>query len=312
MKKTMTKATGTKAIIAKTMVAVIFAVVSQPASAINIEFNYDFDTNNFFNTQAKKDVLSAAGSYFSNLITDDLTAITSGGVNSFNINFSNPGSGVSETINDYSVAADTLIVYAGGRNLGGSLGLGGPGGFGVGGTSTFVNNAVSRGELGDTLGATATDFAPWGGSISFNTSSTWYFDPDVSTDADVINNDFYSVALHEIGHLLGLGTADSWDNLVSGTDFAGVESNSVFGSDVPLDGDLSHWAEDTLSLANGVSQEAAMDPNITTGTRKVFTDLDVAALKDVGWEVSAVPVPAAVWLFGSGLLGLVAVARRRT
>ena len=27
--------------------------------------------------------------------------------------------------------------------------------------------------------------------------------------------------------------------------------------------------------------------------------------------VSAVPVPAAVWLFGSGLLGLVAVARRR-
>ncbi|MCW9024363.1 MAG: VPLPA-CTERM sorting domain-containing protein [Gammaproteobacteria bacterium] len=26
---------------------------------------------------------------------------------------------------------------------------------------------------------------------------------------------------------------------------------------------------------------------------------------------SAVPVPAAVWLFGSGLLGLVGVARRR-
>lgn len=29
-------------------------------------------------------------------------------------------------------------------------------------------------------------------------------------------------------------------------------------------------------------------------------------------EVSAVPVPAAVWLFGSGLLGLVGVARRKT
>jgi len=29
-------------------------------------------------------------------------------------------------------------------------------------------------------------------------------------------------------------------------------------------------------------------------------------------EVSAVPVPAAVWLFGSGLIGLVGIARRRT
>ena len=32
---------------------------------------------------------------------------------------------------------------------------------------------------------------------------------------------------------------------------------------------------------------------------------------DVGAGVSAVPVPAAVWLFGSGLLGLAAVARKR-
>ena len=33
---------------------------------------------------------------------------------------------------------------------------------------------------------------------------------------------------------------------------------------------------------------------------------------DTGGYASAVPVPAAVWLFGSGLLGLVAMARRRT
>ena len=29
-------------------------------------------------------------------------------------------------------------------------------------------------------------------------------------------------------------------------------------------------------------------------------------------EVSQVPVPAAVWLFGSGLIGLISVARRKT
>ena len=30
------------------------------------------------------------------------------------------------------------------------------------------------------------------------------------------------------------------------------------------------------------------------------------------WHIQAVPVPAAVWLFGSGLIGLIGVARRKT
>jgi hypothetical protein len=34
-------------------------------------------------------------------------------------------------------------------------------------------------------------------------------------------------------------------------------------------------------------------------------------LDNVRVEVSAVPVPASVWLFGSGLLGLIGVARRK-
>jgi hypothetical protein len=29
------------------------------------------------------------------------------------------------------------------------------------------------------------------------------------------------------------------------------------------------------------------------------------------WEVAAVSVPAAAWLFGSGLIGLIGVARRK-
>ena len=54
-----------------------------------------------------------------------------------------------------------------------------------------------------------------------------------------------------------------------------------------------------------------MDPELTTGSRKRFTDLDYAALRDIGWEVAPVPLPAAVWLFAGGLLGLLRFARRR-
>jgi hypothetical protein len=42
-----------------------------------------------------------------------------------------------------------------------------------------------------------------------------------------------------------------------------------------------------------------------------FADLSAPQLGQYGIEISQVPVPAAVWLFGSGLIGLVGVARRR-
>jgi len=72
---------------------------------------------------------------------------------------------------------------------------------------------------------------------------------------------------------------------------------------------------------------------ISTGSRSTGTGVDQARLliciefegvcgfepigsglsEDVpgSWEVSAIPIPAAVWLFGSGLIGLVGMARRK-
>lgn len=295
----------------KIVLAGVLGLTCLPASAINIQFDYRFDSNNFFNTQAKKDVLNTAGSYFDNIIGDKLTAISSSGFNHFNTNFYNPDTGVSQTINDFSVTANTLTIFVGGQALTGStLGQGGPGGFNVSGTSSFINNAISRGQSAPTQGTTAADFAPWGGSISFNSAVNWYFDPDVTTSADVVNNDFYSVALHELGHVLGIGAADSWNNQISGNAFTGATSIAAYGGSVPLNTALDHWASGTMSTVNGVAQEAAMTPSITLGTRKVFTKLDNAGLSDVGWQVSTVPIPAAIWLFGSGLLGLVGVAKR--
>ena len=42
-----------------------------------------------------------------------------------------------------------------------------------------------------------------------------------------------------------------------------------------------------------------------------FADVSAPELGQYGIEISQVPVPAAVWLFGSGLIGFAGVARRR-
>jgi hypothetical protein len=49
-----------------------------------------------------------------------------------------------------------------------------------------------------------------------------------------------------------------------------------------------HWTSAVTSKIFGTntSQQAAMTPSITTGTRKQLTAVDAAALSDIGWSVS--------------------------
>jgi hypothetical protein len=52
-------------------------------------------------------------------------------------------------------------------------------------------------------------------------------------------------------------------------------------------------------------QETLMDPSTPRGTRELLTDLDLAGLADIGWQVTAVPEPGSAHLLlaGLGVLG---------
>ena len=295
----------------------LFVSLPVTTRAISITFNYTYDAGGFFSggNAPRRDILDLAASVYETRLYDSLTAITPGGINSWTADFSNPATGAGVSVANLSVAADTLVIYVGARNLGGStLGYGGYGGYSVSGNAGFLNTVQTRGQSG----APNTEFGPWGGDIAFNSASSWYFDSDPSTTESFTGQeDFYSVAVHEIGHILGLGTATSWMNLTSGSDFTGTKAKLANGgANVPLELDLGHFADGTMSTipGTGTAQEAALDPTLTTGTRKYATTLDFAALDDIGWDVSAatpVPEPGVVALLGLGVAGWLVGRGRR-
>ena len=214
-----------------------------------------------------------------------------------------------------NISADTLVIFAGARDLAGdTLGQGGPGGFSASGNQAWFDTLIARGELG-ALDATPTDFGLWGGSIAFDTidddtglARNWNSDPE--NGPGNTQDDLLSVAIHELAHALGFGIVESWMTYVDDINdvFTGPASISANNNTAPgLEPiNLGHWAEGILDFTTG--NETAMDPLTFQGERTLFTALDYAGLVDVGWQI---PEPATLTLVGVGVV-LMAGRRRRT
>jgi len=142
--------------------------------------------------------------------------------------------------------------------------------------------------------------------------SFWHF--ELSTPIEPTQNDFYSVALHEMLHAIGVGTSDTWNSKRSGTTWLGGEAKALNGGSGTnlLFSDGAHLRSGLLSprLSDGVMQEVVMDPTLTTGTRKYLTQMDLAFLRDLGY--TTVPEPSAAALLASALLVLTGRRKNRS
>ena len=142
----------------------------------------------------------------------------------------------------------------------------------------------------------------------------WWFG-DTITGIAPDQTDFLSVAIREIAHVLGFGRAGSFTRWATFSSYVGPHVTALRGpSGAPLDTTTHEdWAEGTTSSIGGVgSFEAAMDPTLAPGQRKLLTDLDYAALADVGWEVGPIPDATALSLVPLLAIRLLRRARRQS
>ncbi|MDQ8189943.1 PEP-CTERM sorting domain-containing protein [Roseibacillus persicicus] len=169
------------------------------------------------------------------------------------------------------------------------------------------------------------NFGPVMGSMWFNDSPAdisdgreswevnndyWHFDH--TTPVGTGKLDIYSIALHEIIHVLGYGTGDNWNDFVSGMDWTGPEAIALLGTGEDTLHEDGYHIESGLEspgYQDGIMRQTVMNRSPLVGQRDQLTLLDLAFLKDSGYEIAVIPEPSTASLIA--LLGLAGIFFRR-
>jgi len=249
---------------------------------LKVKIDYSLDTNGFFNDSNRRVLLQAAADLVASKFTDTLSAIQPAVGDMWSAQFLNPSTGVDTTRTNLSIAQNEILIFAGARALGSNQGaIGDRGGFSAqSNRAAFLSAVQTRGNPG-VIASPVTDTAPWGGSIAFDTGKNWYIGTS-ETSLGANQLDFVTVAIHEFTHIMGFGTADSFNAKISNGKFTGAASRAVYGQDVPLSAARSHFLSSIL--VDG--KRPNMVPDFGTGQRVSPTRLDLAVLDDIGWDLT--------------------------
>ncbi len=311
---------------------VIFMIALVPLKGIEIKVDYRYDSQGFFDNPAAKVVIEAAAARWSRIVNQTLLPVDMKDEELFDGRFEiiHPGTGkkhvlsaaaskesdfyfkvgqpaADEYLGGFSLDKNIWILYVGGRNLGGA-GRGAP----IGGARNLAEiyaDPESFLNRGFNLGVSSLTVI--GGTVSFDLDRNWSFgflQPEGGTALD-----FYSIALHEIGHCLGLNARSvaEFHDLIKEDRFVGDNavtaleidaSKEVVGLEIVKSSEDYHWRDGEYqskifplgtplyfgTVGAGNLQDLLMEPVFNVGedvTRLEITNVDAAALTDIGWSV---------------------------
>ena len=243
-------------------------------SNFSIGFEYAYDTAAYFDDPKRK-LLSHAGESWARYIESEFTDIPADTAlrarHPEHIDMEGMVFALDYAIDDVVILMGSSLIDGAGTTLASS-------------SSSFTNQ-VTDATLLETLRTRyeGNPFEPWMAQTTFDTEEVWAFDATPETDDDLpaADNDFVSTAIHEIGHVLGIGSAAAFDALVENGNFVGQKAMEVHGGPVPLAPDETHFARDISSRGKVPSMELGTAP----GQRKRPTALDLAVLEDLGYSV---------------------------